>query len=322
LSKRKSNLLVIVAFLAMTAPAVAAETAPSASETTPATGPAAAPGEAQADSPQPDPTAAAPATASSAEPANPPAEDTDGTIELQKKLANPVADLISLPFQYTATANVGPEPNKSWQHVLNFQPVYPVKLGGVHLINRAIVPLMSNPEMVPGSDRKSGLGDILYEGFISPAKPLGGMIVGVGPILSLPTATDDMLGSNRFSLGPAVVLLAQPGALTVGALITQMWSFHENDGRREVAFGQIQPILTYRLDPLHTIGYAGIITADWKSDSSQRYTVPLGVTLSQLVKPAGFTPINFIGGGGYNVVRPDTGGDWFLRLQINFVLPA
>lgn len=69
------------------------------------------------------------------------------------------------------------------------------------------------------------------------------------------------------------------------------------------------------------IAYAGFIVADWKHNSSNRWTVPLGATYSILTKPAGFVPVNYIMGGGYNVVRPDLAGNWFFRFQVNFVLP-
>src|SRR5262252_4045918 len=89
--------------------------------------------------------------------------------DLQAKLANPVSDLVTLPFQVTSTFNSGPLDKQ--QHTLNIQPVYPVNLGGVNLINRLIVPLLSNPGFVSGQDRVNGLGDILYEGFFAPRNP-------------------------------------------------------------------------------------------------------------------------------------------------------
>src|SRR5215467_10316789 len=111
--------------------------------------------------------------------------------DLQAKLANPVADLITLPFQFTSTFNTGSLDKQ--QHTLNIQPVYPVNLGELNLINRLIVPVLSNPALAPGQDRVNGLGDILYEGFFAPSKP-GKAIWGVGPALQFRTATDDRLG--------------------------------------------------------------------------------------------------------------------------------
>jgi len=241
-------------------------------------------------------------------------------IELQKKLANPVADLITIPFQYNLNLDTGPYDKP--QHTLNVQPVYPVKLGssGWSLINRVIVPLLSNPAVAPGQQRKSGLGDILYQPFFSPEPK--GLIWGIGPALQIKSATDDRLGSGKWAAGPTAVALLQEGAWTLGTLATQLWSFAGDDNRQGVSSLQLQPIVSYRLSPKNTIGYAGIVTANWKEDrSSQRWTVPLGITYSILTRPEGMsTPINYVFGGGYNIVHPDNASPWFLRLQVNFVI--
>jgi hypothetical protein len=241
-------------------------------------------------------------------------------IELQKKLANPVADLITVPFQYTLNLDTGPYDKP--QHTLNVQPVYPLKLGGSgwSLINRLIVPLLSNPAVAPGQERERGLGDILYQPFFSPEPK--GVIWGIGPALQLKTATDDRLGSGKWAAGPTAVALVQEGAWTLGALATQLWSFAGDDDRADVNQLQLQPIVSYRLSPKNTIGYAGIIVANWDLPSSQRWTVPLGATYSILTRPGWIaTPVNYVFGGGYNIVRPDDASPWFLRFQVNFVIP-
>ena len=247
------------------------------------------------------------------------AQDSDE--ELQKKLANPVADLISVPFQLTTNLNVGPLDKT--QHILNVQPVYPTKLDAEwSLIHRAIVPLMSMPAFTPGQDRENGVGDIVYEGFFAPTTKPGELIWGAGPIVQLKTATDDRLGSGKWAAGPAVVALEQFGKWSVGGLVTQLWSFAGDDSRNDISQFQLQPLVTYRLSGRNTIGYLGTITANWKEErSSQRWTVPLGATYSILTRPAGMSPVNFIFGGGYNIIRPDDASDWFVRFQVNFVFP-
>ena len=116
------------------------------------------------------------------------AEDDEA---LQKKLANPVSDLVTVPLQFTTTLHAGP--NELPQHSLNIQPVYPTQIGGGwSLIHRLIVPVLSTPAAAPGQERKNGLGDIVYEGFFSPA-PAAGLVWGAGPILQMRTASDDRL---------------------------------------------------------------------------------------------------------------------------------
>ena len=239
--------------------------------------------------------------------------------ELQKKLANPVSDLITVPVQLTTTGDVGPE--RRPQHVLNVQPVYPMRLSSEwSWIHRLIMPLLSNPAFAPDEERKRGVGDIVYEGFLSPT-PRGGLIWGVGPIVQAPTASDDRLGSGKWAAGPAVVALQQEGRWSVGALVTQVWSFAGDDDRARISQMQIQPIVNYRLSGEHSIAYAGTILVDWKQHDDDRWTVPLGATWSALTKPAGFVPVNYVIGGGYNVIRPDHAGTWFFRFQASFVLP-
>jgi hypothetical protein len=193
--------------------------------------------------------------------------------ELTKKLSNPLADLVSVPFQYTGTLNVGPLDKP--QHTLNVQPVYPTKLNADWLlIHRAIVPLLSQPAFTPEQERKYGVGDIVYEGFFSPTPKPGGVTWGAGPIVQMKTATDDRLGSGQWAAGPAVVALVQPGKWSLGALLTQMWSFAGDEERAGVSQLQLQPLASYRVSPTNTIGYLGTITANWKADSGERWTVP------------------------------------------------
>jgi hypothetical protein len=242
----------------------------------------------------------------------------DSDEELNKKLNNPVADLVTLPFQYTGTVHSGPFEKP--QHTLDIQPVYPVSLGGdLKLINRVIVPVLSDPASVAGADRTSGIGDVLYEGFFSPA-PSAALTWGAGPIVMLRTASDEQLGTGKWAAGPALVVLSQPGPWTIGCLVTQLWSFAGDANRPDVNQFQLQPIINYRLSARHSIGYIGTITANWEQPSSQRWTVPLGVSYSVLTHPAWTAgPVNVIAGFGRNVVRPDNAGDWYFRLQVNFV---
>lgn len=243
---------------------------------------------------------------------------SDDDAELQKKLANPVADLITVPFQLNANFNTGPLDKT--QHTLNVQPVYPAKLEGRwSLINRAIIPLLDAPPTTAGQDREYGLGDILYQGFLSPESK--GIIWGIGPALQFDSATDDRLGSGKWAAGPTAVALLQNGPWSYGALATQLWSFAGDDNRPDVSLLQLQPIISYTLSPQHSIAYSGIITANWEEKrDSQRWTVPIGLTYSILTRPTWTkNPVNLVMGGGYNVIRPDEAADWTIKFQVNFI---
>lgn len=139
--------------------------------------------------------------------------------ELAKKTQNPVADLISVPFQNNF--NFGAGPNDATIYVLNVQPVIPLKVTeDWNLITRVITPIINQPSLFEGGESAFGLGDINPTLFLSPAKP-GALIWGVGPTFTLPTATDSQLGSGQWSMGPAAVGLTIRGPWVFGALVNQ-----------------------------------------------------------------------------------------------------
>ena len=163
---------------------------------------------------------------------------------LAKKSQNPVSDLISVPFQFNFNGNVGPDDNT--QTVLNIQPVWPFHLNeDWNLITRTIIPVIDQPEMIPGMDSTFGLGDINMSLFLSPAKP-GKVIWGVGPAISFPTATDDVLGTDQWSVGPSFVALTMDGPWVFGRLANHIWSVAGND-RVDVSTTTIQPFVNYNM---------------------------------------------------------------------------
>ena len=125
--------------------------------------------------------------------------------ELAKLAQNPVGNLISLPFQNNTNLNFGPE--KGTQNILNIQPVIPISVSpDWNIITRTIMPVIWSPALGPDTDSKSGIGDIQFTAFLSPADP-GEWIWGAGPIVQLPTNSNAELGNKNWGLGPSVVVL-------------------------------------------------------------------------------------------------------------------
>ena len=240
--------------------------------------------------------------------------------DLAKAAQNPIASMISLPIQSNTNLNVGPGDNT--QEVINIQPVYPISLNKEwNLITRTIVPLLSQPELIAGQGRTNGLGDVQFSAFFSPAKP-SGWIWGAGAIVQLPTATDDVLGQGKWGAGPTAVALKSHGPWLFGALINNVWSFAGDSDRTSVNQMLIQPFVNYNV-PGHPGLYftsSPIITANWKANSSQRWTVPIGLGVGQIMK-WGHQPVNLQAAAYYNVERPDNAGNWNLRLQLQFLFP-
>lgn len=243
------------------------------------------------------------------------AEET--ATDLAKKVQNPVADLISVPFQNNF--NFGTGEMQAMVYVLNIQPVIPVKLTeDWNLITRTIVPVIDQPSLFPSSESAWGLGDINPTLFLSPAKP-GAFIWGVGPTLTLPTATDPRLGSGKWSAGPAAVALTMHGPWVMGALANQQWSF-AGWGDRDVSQLLIQPFINYNLPHGWYLTSSPIITANWKADSGERWTVPVGAGVGKLFR-LGKLPINTQLQVLYNVDKPRYASEWQLRFQVQLLFP-
>lgn len=244
----------------------------------------------------------------------------EDTTELAKKTQNPVADLISIPLQNNFNFGVGP--NNVTQYVGNIQPVIPIKLTEEwNLITRTILPIINQPSTAPGVSSNFGLGDLNPTLFLSPGKP-GALIWGVGPTFTLPTATDTALGSGKWSMGPAAVVLTLQGPWVLGALANQQWSVAGDSARRSVSQLLIQPFVNYNLPDGWYLTSSPVITANWMADSGNQWTVPLGGGFGKLwrVGKVGL-PVNTQLSVYYNIEKPQGAADWSLRFQVQVLLP-
>ena len=238
--------------------------------------------------------------------------------DLAKKSQNPVSDLISVPFE--SNFNFGVGPNDDLQYILNVQPVVPFRLSeDWNLITRTIIPLIDQPELGPGVGDVFGLGDIQLSLFLSPAKS-GALIWGIGPIFQFPTATDDALGSDKWSAGPTAAALTIRGPWVVGALVNHLCSLAGDDDRADINQTLIQPIVSYNLPGGWFLTSVPYITANWERDGDDRWTVPIGIGVGK-VHRFGTLPVSLDLASYYNVVRPDDAAEWTLRFRINLLFP-
>lgn len=238
--------------------------------------------------------------------------------DLAKETQNPVSDLISVPFE--SNFNFGVGPNDDLQYILYVQPVVPFRLSkDWNLITRTIIPLIDQPELGPGVGDVFGLGDIQLSLFLSPAKA-GALIWGIGPIFQFPTATDDALGSDKWSAGPTAAALTIRGPWVAGALVNHLWSFAGDDDRADVNQTLIQPIVNYNLPGGWFLSSVPYITANWEKDGDDRWTVPIGIGVGK-VHRFGTQPVSLQLTPYYNVVRPDDAAEWTLQFRINLLFP-
>ena len=234
--------------------------------------------------------------------------------ELAQEAANPIADLMSFPFQNNLNMNYGPF-NRNL-NVLNIQPVIPFAEG--RIITRTIFPIVSIPDF--GSENgtfSSGLSDVVFTAFYSPESKT---TWGIGPVLEIPTGGADR-GTQKWSIGPSFVALIQPGDWTFGALINNTWSVAGNEEREEVNHMLLNLFVVRQLGDGWYVNSAPIMTADWKADSGQQWIVPIGAGGGKLVMLGGKLPVNLQTQLYYNVIRPDFGPEWQWRFQVQILLP-
>lgn len=239
--------------------------------------------------------------------------------ELAKQLSNPVASLVSVPFQFNWEANVGP--SELTRFVLNVQPVMPFAMSPEwNLIVRLITPFISQPPLVEDGTAAFGIGDITPSFFVSPAHPKR-LIWGAGPVFNLPSTSEPTLGAGKWAAGPTALVLKQEGAWTVGALWNQLWSFSGDPSRSDVNRMFLQPFLAYQATHTVTFNVASEMTADWTVDNDDgRWTVPIIVAVSKLSSLGSFPASFQFGVGGYPV-HPDIGPSWKVRGAIVLLLP-
>lgn len=236
--------------------------------------------------------------------------------ELSAAAANPLANLISFPFQNNLNMNYG-EHNRN-MNILNIQPVIPL-MGG-KLITRTIFPIVSIPDFSSESGKfSSGLADIVFTAFYVPESK--GVMMGFGPVVELPTGGSKR-GTEKWSAGPSFVALITPGDWTIGALINNTWSFAGDSERDDVNHMMINLFAVKQLGGGWYVNSAPIITADWTADSENRWIVPLGAGGGKVVMLGGKLPLNLQTQMYYNVVRPDFGPEWQWRVQMQIMLPT
>ncbi len=258
------------------------------------------------------------------------AQETAGADNLAAAAQNPIASTMRFPLESNILFDSGPD--RATGYLGNFQPVLPMSISeNWNLINRPIVPIMFTPGFVPGLasnpgipetpeegfDDTFGLGDINYTAFFSPKKS-NGLIWGAGPSITLPTATDDVLGSGKWSIGPSLVGLKIAKPWLGGMLVRQLWSFAGESDRDDVNQTLIQPFLNYNMDRGWYLVTSPIFTANWSASSNERWTVPIGGGLGRIVKLGGKQPANLSMHAYYNVEKPTNGPEW--QLQFTFML--
>jgi hypothetical protein len=244
-------------------------------------------------------------------------QEGDQEAELAKKLQNPVAALISVPFQSNFEWGGGPH-SDGFKYTLNFQPVIPISISeDWNLISRTIVPIIHQDDVVPDSTQ-SGLGDTLQSAFFSPKAPgPGGIIWGFGPAFLLPTSTEDCLGAQKFGIGPTAVALRQHSGWTYGLLANHLVSIGGTSSTSDVNATFLQPFVSFTTKKYTTFAVNTESTYDWENS---KWTVPINVSVAQLLKLGGH-PMQFQIGPKVYVEGPTGAPDWGVRFAYTLLFP-
>jgi hypothetical protein len=240
----------------------------------------------------------------------------DDAAELAKKLANPIASLISLPLQNNTDYGIG-----DWQgtrNTMNIQPVLPISITkDINLITRMVLPVVTQYNVTAPGEKQAGLSDVVVSAFFSP-KNSEKITWGVGPALLLPTGTNDFLTTKKFGVGPTAVALKQMNGWTLGGLVNQIWSVAGNADRPDVSQMFVQPFLVYNWKSGAGVGANMEWTQNWSASTS---TVWFNPTFSA-VTSLGKQKTQFVVGPRLNLAAPDGGkADWGWRAVLIFLFP-
>ena len=243
--------------------------------------------------------------------------ETDEALAMQ--LSNPVAALVSVPFQFNYERNIG-SARSGTRTLLNIQPVVPFSLNADwNIISRTIVPVAWQDNIFPGAGSQSGVGDIVQSVFFSPKAPTaGGLIWGVGPVFLLPTGSDDLLTTGKWGAGPTGVVLSQQGPWTVGTLANHIWSFAGSSSRADVNATFVQPFVTYTMPTATTFVLNTESSYDWEA---RQWSVPIMAGVTQVLRLGGqLVQVGAL--ARYWAESPAQGPHgWGLRLNVTLLFP-
>lgn len=238
---------------------------------------------------------------------------------IAKQAQNPIARLISVPFENDFNPQTGIKKDDSY--VLQMKPVVPFKLSNDwNLITRTVIPVIQMPDLTSSISGATGIGDVNLSLFLSPSRAFHHIIWGAGPIVSIPTASENILGTKKLSVGPTAVVLKIQGHWLFGTLVNNVFSVAGPSARTDVNQMFMQPFVNYNFRHGWYLTSSPEVTADWEKQRAERWVVPVGGGVGKIVK-IGALPVNTYAQFFSNVEHPQGTSNWSARLQIQLLFP-
>lgn len=243
----------------------------------------------------------------------------DTELELAKKLSNPVADVINMPFQLNYDDNIGTNENIE-RYQLNIQPVIPMKINGHwNVISRTVLPVIV--QQYDGIEKSTdwGVGDVIQSFFFTPTpKTPDDLIIGFGPVIYLPTASEKIFGPDQYAVGPTAVIAKQRNRWTIGTLANHLWAMEKKENAQGINSTFFQPFINYTTPTSVTYSLNTESTYDWNTDD---YTIPVNLTVTKIIKID--KQLISVGGGGRFWARDtdSSAKEFGVRLVASFIFP-
>ena len=247
----------------------------------------------------------------------------DSAAEMQKLLQNPLGNIKALMTDNAISFDTGDTDDTSYS--FQIQPVYAIDMPdkGFTMIPRAVIPIVG---LEPGTDLPIvgqpsgtesvwGLSDSVIQLFFAPHTEAEWKW-GLGPQISLPTASKKQLEGPQWGGGLAGVLVGNfTENLSFAGIVANLW------GENSFNTTMLQPMFFYAIAPGKSIAYNAAISADWNADSNNRWTVPIGLSYNQTFDMGNGHGFDFMIGPYYNVERPDGAARWTLRFGLTWLFP-
>jgi len=231
--------------------------------------------------------------------------------DIAKALQDPLANIKALMTDNTFNLNSG-SPDERTGYNFQVQPVYAIPFEKFIFIPRGVIPIIGAPTgakfpdlgpPVGGPDDITwGISDIMLQTFFSPRGGDGAWKWGVGPQFSFKSRTDGAVAGPGWGLGVSGVLVGAIGPLSTSFLVNQHWG---DEG--DFSVFTVQPMLFWGIPgmPGATIHYNNSITTDWRIESGDTWSIPLGLGVSKSWVLGGGVGFDLSLGYYHLVSRPD-----------------